>query len=303
MNWFTFLPLAIMLALGTVLGRAPLRLHPSWSARLLATTGAMTAVAALGTGVFVAINYAATLAPSAAAHVPEWALFGDDRPVPDAIGIAAGALSVAGAVVAGRTIVRWVREVRVARADAREPLDTDVPIAVAVPGRHGGVIVSRGLLRDLSPEELHVVFQHEASHLRHRHHRYLAAGALAAAVLPPLRALDGRLRLAVERWADEDAAEAIGDRASVARTLAKVALAQPRTARPGGPAGPAATAFAESGVVERVEALLGTPPAKNAVTGPLLFLGNGVVSGSLTAATLQLDHVIASSLLPLLALR
>ncbi|GAA1793446.1 M56 family metallopeptidase [Actinomadura chokoriensis] len=297
MNWFTFLPLAIMLTLGTVLGRAPLRLHPSWSARLLATTGAMTAVAALGTGVFVAINYAATLAPSAAAHVPEWALFGDDRPVPDAIGIAAGALSVLGALVAGRTVVRWVREVRAARVDVREPLDTDVPIAVAVPGRHGGVIVSRGLLRDLSPEELHVVFQHEASHLRHRHHRYLAAGALAAAVLPPLRPLDGRLRLAVERWADEDAAEATGDRASVARTLAKVALAQPRPARP------AATAFAESGVVERVEALLGTPPAKNAVTGPLLLLGNGVVSGSLTAATLQLDHVIASSLLPLLALR
>ncbi|MEU5988784.1 M56 family metallopeptidase [Spirillospora sp. NPDC047418] len=300
MNWFTFLPLALMLTLGTVLGRAPLRLHPSWSARLLATTGAMTAVAALGTGVFVAINYAATLAPSAAAHVPEWALFGDDRPVPDAVGVAAAVLSAAGALVAGRAVAGWVRELRAARADVREPLDTDVPIAVAVPGRHGGVIVSRGLLRDLSPGELHVVFQHEASHLRHRHHRYLAAGALAAAVLPPLRALDGRLRLAVERWADEDAAEATGDRAFVARTLAKVALAQPRAARP---AGPAVTAFAESGVVERVEALLGTPPAKNAVTGPLLLLGNGVVSGSLTAATLQLDHVIASSLLPLLALR
>ncbi|CND48918.1 Zn-dependent protease with chaperone function [Mycobacterium tuberculosis] len=302
MNWFTFLPPAVMLALCTVLGRVPLRLHPSWSARLLATTGAMTAVAALGTGVFVVINYAATLAPAAAARLPEWALFADDRPVPDAVGIAAGALSAAGALLAGRTVARWVRELRAARADAREPLDTDVPIAVAVPGRRGGVVVSRGLLRDLSPGELHVVFQHEASHLRHRHHRYLAAGALAAAMLPPLRALDGRLRLAVERWADEDAAEATGDRAFVARTLAKVALAQPRP--PGAAEAEAeATAFAESGVVERVEALLGTPPAKNAVTGPLLFMGNGVVSGSLTAATLQLDHIIASSLLPLLALR
>jgi hypothetical protein len=295
-NWLTFLPLLIMLTLSAALGRAPLRLHPSWSARLLATTGAMTAVAALGTGFFVAVNYAATLAPAAAAHVPEWALFGDDSPVPDVVGIAAAALSAAGLVTAFRTAFRWGAELRVARAGAREPLDTDVPIAVAVPGRHGGVLVSRGLLRDLTPEELHVVFQHEASHLRHRHHRYLAAGVLAAAVIPPLRSLDDRLRLAVERWADEDAAEATGDRALVARTIARVALARPRTAGP-------VSAFADSGVVERVEALLGTPPGKNVVTGPLLFMGNGVVTGSLTAATLQLDHVIVSFLLSLLAFR
>ncbi|MEV3922753.1 M56 family metallopeptidase [Actinomadura coerulea] len=296
MNWFTFLPLAIMLTLSAALAKAPSRLHPSWSARLLATTGAMTAVAALGTGFFVAVNYAATLAPSAAAHVPEWALFGDDRPVPDAVGVPAAVLSAAGLAAAGRAAARWAAVLRTARADAREPLDTDVPIAVAVPGRHGGVLVSRGLLRDLTSEELHVVFQHETSHLRHRHHRYLAAGALASAVLPPLRSLDARLRLATERWADEDAAEATGDRAAVARTIAKVALAQPRNPGP-------VSAFAESEVVERVEALLGTPPAKNAVTGPLLFMGNGVVTGSLTAATLQLDHVIVSFLVSLLAFR
>ncbi len=78
MSWFTLLPLAIMLGLSVVLARLPLRLHPSWAARVLATTGAMAAVAALGTGVFVTINYAVT--PGAAAHVPEWALFGDDHP-------------------------------------------------------------------------------------------------------------------------------------------------------------------------------------------------------------------------------
>ena len=53
--------------------------------------------------------------------------------------------------------------------------------------------------------------------------------------------------------------------------------------------------------MQRVEALLGTPPAKNTVTGPLLLLGNGFVTSSLTAATLQLDHAVASVLLPLLA--
>lgn len=296
MTWLTVLPLAVMLVLSTALGRIPLRLHPSWSARLLATTGAMTAVAALGTGVFVSLNYAATLVPAAAAHVPEWALFGDDRPVPDVLGVPAALLTAAGLLVAGRTAARWTAELRAARVHARRPLETDVPIAVAVPGRHGGVLLSRGLLVGLTPEELHVVFQHETSHLRHRHHRYLAAGALGAALLPPLRPLRERLRLAVERWADEDAAEAVGDRAFVARTIAKVALAHPPVPGP-------AAAFAESGVVQRVEALLGTPPAKNAVTGPLLLLGNGFVSGGLTAATLQLDHAFASVLLPLLALR
>ncbi|TDB91123.1 M56 family peptidase [Actinomadura sp. KC216] len=308
MTWFTFMPLVVMLALSSALGRTRLPLHPSWSARLLATTGAMTAVAALGTGIFVAINYAATLAPSAVAHVPEWALFGDDAPVPGVVGIPATVLSAAGLLATTRAAASWLDELRTARSQAREPLETEVPIAVAVPGRHGGVLLSKGMLRTFTATELHVVFQHESSHLRHRHHRYAAAGALGAAVLRPLRPLNERLRLAVERWADEDAAEATGDRALVARTIAKAALAHPPPAGPpagpaaGGPAGPA-IAFAESGVVERVQALLGTPPDRNAVTGPLLFMGNGFVTSSLTAATLQLDQAALSCLLALLALR
>ncbi|GAA2136336.1 M56 family metallopeptidase [Actinomadura napierensis] len=295
MNVLTFLPLGLMAALSVVLGVAPLPVHPVWTARLLATTGAMTAVAALGTGVFVAVNHAASLAPEVAARLPEWVLFGDDRPVPGAVGVPVAVLTVVGLLVVVRASVRWRRELRAAGDAAGRPLETSLPIAVAVPGRRGGVLVSRGLLHDLAPEELRVVFEHEGSHLRHRHHRYLAAGTVAAALLPFLRPLEARLRLAVERWADEDTAEAVGDRALVARTIAKVALAHR-------PATVPAAGFADSGVVQRVEALLDTPPAKNTVTGPLLLLGNGFVTGSLTAATLQLDHAAASVLLPLLAL-
>ncbi|HEU5032609.1 MAG TPA: M56 family metallopeptidase [Spirillospora sp.] len=286
MTWFTVLPFALTVALSVVLGRVALPLHPAWCARVLATTAGMTAVAALGTGFFVAVNYAATLAPAAAARLPEWALFGDDQPVPDVVGIPAVLLSAAGLAVAGRTAVRWARELRRARDGARRVLETGVPMAVAVPGRGGGVLVSRGLLRGLASEELRVVFEHEGSHLRHRHHRYLAAGAVAAALLP-LRRLDGALRLAVERWVDEDAAEAVGDRGLVARTIAKVALAQPAASPPG-------LGFADSGVVRRVEALLGAPPARNAVAGPLLFLGDALLTGSLAAVALQLDHAVAA---------
>jgi hypothetical protein len=166
-----------------------------------------------------------------------------------------------------------------------------VPIALAIPGRRGGVLVSRGLLTSLTPPQLRVVFEHEGSHLRHRHHRYLGAGALAAGVLPPLRRLDGRLRLAVERWADEDAAEAVGDRVLVAHTVARVALArsQGRGAVPG---------FAGSGVVQRVEALLADPPAKNTFTGPVLLAGTGLPSTVMALTALQVDRALALALLP-----
>lgn len=93
-----------------------------------------------------------------------------------------------------------------------------------------------------------------------------------------------------------DPAEAVGDRALVARTIAKVALAHP-------PAPGPAAGFAGSGVVQRVEALLGTPPGRNTVTGPLLLLSHGGVTGALAGATLHLDHALAAWLLPLLAVR
>ncbi|WP_067825607.1 M56 family metallopeptidase [Actinomadura kijaniata] len=286
------LPGVLALAVALALGRGAVPLHPSWSARLLATTAATTLLAVPGTLLFLAVNYGATLAPHLAAHVPEWALFGDDRPVPDWVGIPAAVLTAAGGAAAVRAFVRWSRELRAARAVFPGVLETDEPIAVAVPGRGGGVLVSRGLLTGLAPRELEAVFQHERSHLRHAHHRYLAVGELAAAVLPPLRPLAVRLRFAVERWADEEAAEAVGDRRLVARTIAKVALGRAGEAD----AGPL-PAFTDSEVVRRVRALLGAPPAKNTVTGPVALALSGSATGALAALACQLDHALASTFL------
>jgi beta-lactamase regulating signal transducer with metallopeptidase domain len=168
-------------------------------------------------------------------------------------------------------------------------MDTDLPIAVAVPGRGGGVLVSRGLLERLTAGELQVVFLHERSHLRHRHHRYLALGALAAGVLPPLRRMNERLRFSLERWADEDAAEAVGDRPLVARTIARVALTSP--------AASPLPAFSESGVVGRVKALLGTPPSKNPVTGPMVVFSTGLTTSCLASTALQLDRALGFTFL------
>ncbi|WP_019634410.1 M56 family metallopeptidase [Actinomadura atramentaria] len=287
MTWFTLLPAALTLTLGVVLGRVAPPLHPRWSARLLAVVAGTTATAVAGTALFVAVNYVATLAPAAARRLPEWALFGDDVAVPAVLGAPALAVTLVNAAVVARLARRWRADVRTAqRQAAGTVLDTDDLVAVAVPGRAGGVLVSRGLLAALAPPQLRAVLEHELAHLRHRHHRYLAAGALAAATLPPLRRLNERLRFAVERWADEDAAERLGDRRLVARTIAHVALS--RGARP-----PLAPGFADSAVVRRVEALLTDPPGQNTISGPVTLAGTGVTTSGLASLALQLDQAVA----------
>ncbi|MEU6037867.1 M48 family metalloprotease [Actinomadura sp. NPDC047616] len=295
MIWLlTFLPAALALVLGVVMGVVPLPLHPAWSARVLAVIAVTTAVAVTGTLVFVGVNYAATLAPGVAdRYLPEWALFGDDQPVHAALGVPALALTALSVAVAARLAVRWTAEVRHAQRTARQVVESGVPMALAVPGRDGGVLVSRGLLRTLDSVELRVVFEHEAAHLRHRHHRYLAAGALAAGTVPVLRRLNARLRFALERWADEDAAEAVADRTLVAHTIARVALA--RAEAESSPS--SLPAFTDSGVVQRVQALLSAPPSKNTVTGPVLLAGVGTATGLLASAAWQLDHAFGVNIL------
>jgi hypothetical protein len=281
MTWFTFVPGMVMTVVSIALGwRAP-PLHPQWSARLLATVAGTTVLAVLGTLVFVSVNHLAGLAPRTADRLPEWMLFGDDRLVPPQIGWPAVVFACLGLAIALQLTLRWAAEIRAAQSDSQDVVDTDVPIAVAVPGRRGGVLVSRGLLAGLTAAELQVVFQHERSHLRHRHHRYLVLGTLVAGLLPPLRRLNEQLKFSLERWADEDAAEAVEDRHLVAYTIARVALARS--------AGSILPAFSDCGVVQRVEALLGTPPDKNSVSGPVVVAGAGITTSGLASTALQLD--------------
>ncbi|GAA2723894.1 M56 family metallopeptidase [Actinocorallia aurantiaca] len=283
MNWLTFLPAGITLALSVALGLLALPLHPMWCGRLLCTVAGTTGLATVGTFVFVAVNYWATLHPRAANRLPEWTLVGDDDPVPVWLGVPATVLTAVSLMIILWRSVRWFTEVRAAQRMAEGLLRTDVPIAVAVPGRRGGVLVSRGLLQALEPAELEVVFRHESSHLRHRHHRYLAVGALAAGTLPPLRWLNERMRFALERWADEDAADATGDRELVARTIARVAILRSEPI-------PGTAGFSDSGVIQRVRALLDEAPGRNPVTGPVSLICTGLATGTLALVALQLDR-------------
>jgi len=169
-------------------------------------------------------------------------------------------------------------------------LDDDRVEAYAVPGlpgragrRAGGrLVVSSGMLRALPGPEREALLAHERAHLRHQHHLFLLALNLASAACPLLRPLSAEGAFTVERWADEQAAAEVGDRALVARALARAALAQRQAGTPGPVGGLAATG---GPVPRRITALLAAPPASRRlplIAGGLLLV---LCCGSLVDAT------------------
>jgi hypothetical protein len=103
-------------------------------------------------------------------------------------------------------------------------IPTAAACAYALDGRPPQVVVSDGLAGSLSGDELAAVIAHERCHLRHRHHRHLELALTAEATLGRFRLVrrsSAVLRLAIERWADEEAAHH-GSRAAVRRALEKV---------------------------------------------------------------------------------
>ncbi|WP_030418914.1 M48 family metalloprotease [Streptomyces sp. SCSIO 75703] len=133
--------------------------------------------------------------------------------------------------------------------------------AFALPGRRGRpgrVVVTSGMVRSLRAGERAVLLAHERAHLAGRHHLLSAVGDLAAVVHPALRGLRDALGFHLERWADEEAAVAVGDRRVAAAALARAALAGAAHDRVGG----SPLLSATSGPVpRRVEALLRPEPA------------------------------------------
>jgi hypothetical protein len=130
------------------------------------------------------------------------------------------------------------------------------------PGRPSRVLVSSGLLSALDDEELALALAHERSHLANHHARFQWAGRSAVAASPILRPVAEQLDLALERWADEDAA-AGGDRAAMASALAKAALASAgRNGRPPKGMPLSLLAMHTNGVHHRIDALLDEQPVE-----------------------------------------
>ncbi|MFI9382208.1 M56 family metallopeptidase [Kutzneria sp. NPDC052558] len=165
-----------------------------------------------GISVLLAVSSTVTLAVTSVTSF----LGGDPR-----LGAVLAALFVAatgsGAIAAWHRRTAWRIPV-----DGLAILPDDEPLAYALPG---GVVVSRGMVRALHADQRRALLAHERAHVSLRHHRFVLFVDLASAAQPLLWPLRAVVRYTVERWADEVAADAIGDRVLTARAVATAALA------------------------------------------------------------------------------
>ncbi|MVO88629.1 M48 family metalloprotease [Streptomyces sp. p1417] len=141
------------------------------------------------------------------------------------------------------------------------------------------IVVTAGLLSCLDAPERRALFAHERAHLVARHHRHLLAVQLAARANPFLRPLRTAVAYTAERWADEEAAHAVGDRRAVALAIGKAALVSQ-----GAPAPTLAGLAAPGPVPRRVAALLA--PAPGPRSWPSLFTSVGLAAWTAAAGTL-----------------
>ncbi|MFE5048358.1 M56 family metallopeptidase [Streptomyces sp. NPDC056637] len=234
----------------------------AWTLAGVSVVLAGSSTAALG---LLASAGALRLPPVAALGHLSPPLLGDDSPALVPASVLAALALAAGAFALVRTGLRQRRELRAARAGSAAAAELSVrpdelPYAYALPGRPDRIVVTTGMLRALDAREREVLFAHERAHLAGRHHLFLATAELTVTLHPMLRGLREPLAYALERWADESAATATGDRALTARAIGRAALAAARV--PGAGSRPrTALAVAAGPVPRRVTALLTTSPA------------------------------------------
>ncbi len=141
-------------------------------------------------------------------------------------------------------------------------VESEGPTCYSVGGRSPAIVAGTGL-RALPSTELAAVLDHEAAHVRGRHHLLVAvAEALAAALpaVPLFRQAPGAARALVEFAADERSARRQGAGVVGAALVAVQERARASTSAPGcAPA--SALAMAEDAVAARL-CWLGTPPTR-----------------------------------------
>ncbi|MEU9989182.1 M48 family metalloprotease [Streptomyces sp. NPDC048045] len=260
MRFDVYTPLVLSLLLSVVAPVLAGRVAPALAARVLTSAAVVTAAATTWTLILLVAALLGDAPPVVREARENGRRLVD--PVPELVGVAAG---VALAVVVWRVqrTVRAERRTRRAlrRLCAGQPADTElivaaseVPQAFAIPGRPGRILVTSAMLSALEPDERRVLLAHERAHLAHRHGPLVTAATLAAAANPLLAPVRSAVVFLVERWADEQAAAAVGDRRATARALARAALS----------AGRARTAcalhFTDRAVTRRIAALQVSPP-------------------------------------------
>ena len=276
--------------------------HPKTAVQLAAV---ISLVVALSTGLVLAV--AAELAFMQVRALLQVGTAGPWQPSIPALGLGAAAAAAVTWLLAAalRTLARSGRNLYSAWIDTRAMnphgervviVDDALPTAFAVTGYPGQVVVTTGMLGALEPDEQAALLAHEDAHLRHNHQLYIQLAQLAAAANPLLRPLTGVIQTATERWADEEAAAAVGDRQLVARAMARAALAshrhQPRLV----PAVSAAAGSAtESQLAARIHGLMSPQvhTTRRMVAGVLVVLGLCLASSGTTVITghQQVEHI------------
>ncbi|MDO0930008.1 M56 family metallopeptidase [Streptomyces sp. TG1A-8] len=292
-----YIPFLLTVVLAAFAPRSARRLPPCPAAWALACVALVTVVGWLGS--------LALLAFTGLAQMPEvaeegrWSVSALRAADPVHLVIAVGsalALLIASVALAAAA-VRQARHVRWARREcARLPgdtelvvLDDDSPLAFALPGAPGRIVVSRGMLRCLADGEREALLAHERAHLRCGHHVFQTVWRLAAAANPLLRPLATAGDFVLKRWADEVAARA-GDRTVAARAVARAALASTAHSSRG-----AALAATGGAVPQRVRALLAPPPRLRVlpfVVGGMLL---GLCCASLANAASDSEAMVDSA--------
>ncbi|MGW7410938.1 M56 family metallopeptidase [Streptomyces sp. NPDC054863] len=313
MGVFVFLPLILPLTALPMARLAEQHLHPRTAARLLTAVAAILAVCStVCLGLLVVVGTAQLPGnplpdswsdPAVREAVPYDEIAGK-------LSIGALALALLACAVTVHRHYRYRAGAHRALAGLRTSsevavLTDDEPYAYALPGRsgrprrsgasdrsgasgrrRGRILVSTGMMAALTDTERHALLAHERAHLTGRHHRLLLAVQLAGCANPLLRPLRRAVGYCTERWADEEAARATGDRRTTARAVGKAALLAARpTSR--STAFPGLAAFAEAGPVpRRVAALLGPVPPANGWPSALTSTGiAAIVAAAGTAAS------------------
>jgi len=148
-------------------------------------------------------------------------------------------------------------------------VEADARFAFAVGVAHPRIVVSRGLVDALAPDELAAAIAHERAHIVRQHGRARVLARVVGAFVVDAgtrRSLMRDFVHAQEREADDDAALEVGSRALVAEAL----LAVLRRGHPHVPLG--VPAFGGADAAARVEALC-RPPDEGRVSRALALAG------------------------------
>ena len=233
MHLAVYLPLLIP-ALAALAAR-PLadRLPPRPATWLLA--GSALALAACSSAVLGLLTLTAILRIPLVAGLGHMSAQAVSRTDPDSVPVAviAGAMLAYVAFAACRALVRRASAITAAGRRARDlpgagqivVTDDEAADAYTLPGWPCRIVITSGMLRALSEGERRVLLAHERTHAAGSHYLFTAVARLAAAANPLLRPVAVAVGYTVERWADEGAAAATGDRALTARAIARAALA------------------------------------------------------------------------------